>query len=694
MAELVPYPFGALVARAFRELERQEAIFDLSAHRFWPGDPGRDFSVQIHGERIPTPLGPAAGPHTQMAQNLVLAWLAGGRAIELKTVQVRDDLAIPRPCIDMRTVGFNAEWSQELKIEESLAEYVKGAMLIRLLAASGRLPVDPGTAPCHLDMSLGYDLAGIRSERVGSFVDGMTDASALVDRLRREIPAWLGELRELDFPTRLSASVTLSTFHGCPPDEIERIAAHLLAERDLDCVVKLNPTLLGRELLEEILHDRLGYHDLAVPESAFATDPGWERAADMVGRLLELATRRGRGFGVKLTNTLIVENRTGFLPASEREVYLSGPPLHALAVALVARFRDAFGAALPLSFSAGIDRANYPDAVALGLAPVTVCTDLLKKGGYGRLAAYHTALAARFDAVGARDVEEFALRRFGEALPALARAGAAPGSWALEAGRQALEAGDDPRTAAGPELWKRWWDETLRANAARYLDQVLADPRYARERNATPPPRIDRRLALFDCVTCDLCVPVCPNDANFTFGTGPTELPSLRARRARIAWHLEREEPVRLAARHQIGNFADFCNDCGNCDVFCPEEGAPYRLKPRLFGSEVAWRADGEREPGRDGFFLHRGADGDLVFARLGGRELRLAVAGCHAIFTGPGFRFAFDLGDPAGSLAGEADPGLDEVDLGPAFLLDYLRRALLDGPRVNPVNALSETHP
>jgi len=692
MAELVPYPFGALVARAFREFERQEAIFDLPAHRFWSGHPGHDFSVRVHGERIPTPLGPAAGPHTQMAQNLVLAWLAGGRAIELKTVQTRDDLAIPRPCIDMRTVGFNAEWSQELKIDESLAEYVKGAMLIRLLAASGRLPVDSSTAPFHLDMSLGYDLAGVRGERVGGFVDGMTDASGLVDRLRREIPAWLGELRDLDFPARLSTSVTLSTFHGCPPDEIERIAEYLLEERNLDCVVKLNPTLLGRERLEEILHERLGYHDLEVPESAFATDPGWERAADMVGRLLELATRLGRGFGVKLTNTLIVENRTGFLPASEREVYLSGPPLHALAVALVARFRDAFGSALPLSFSAGIDRANYPDTVALGLAPVTVCTDLLKRGGYGRLAAYHAALAARFDAAKASDIEGFTWRVFGEALPALARAGAAPGSPAHEACRQALEAGGDPRATAGPGLWERWWDETLRANAARYLDRVLTDPRYARDRNATPPPRIDRRLALFDCVTCDLCVPVCPNDANFTFGSGPAELPSLRARRAQLAWHLERDEPLRLTARHQIGNFADLCNDCGNCDVFCPEEGAPFQLKPRFFGSEASWRADGEREPERNGFFLHRTTDGDLVLARLGGRELRLEVAGCQAIFAGPGYRFAFDLGDPAGSLAGEADPGIDEVDLGPAFLLDYLRRALLDGPRVNPVNALSET--
>ena len=70
--------------------------------------------------------------------------------------------------------------------------------------------------------------------------------------------------------------------------------------------------------------------------------------------------------------------------ADEKEMYLSGPPLHVLAMNLVARFRREFGASIPISFSAGIDQKNFPDAVALGLVPVTVCSDLLKTGGYGR----------------------------------------------------------------------------------------------------------------------------------------------------------------------------------------------------------------------------------------------------------------------------------------------------------------------
>ena len=76
--------------------------------------------MTFHGRPAANPVGPAAGPQDQMAQNMVLAWLAGSRILELKTVQINDRLAIPRPCIDATTVGYNVEWSQELRLAESL----------------------------------------------------------------------------------------------------------------------------------------------------------------------------------------------------------------------------------------------------------------------------------------------------------------------------------------------------------------------------------------------------------------------------------------------------------------------------------------------------------------------------------------------------------------------------------------------
>ncbi len=85
-----------------------------------------DLSVRFHDRVAGNPSGPASGPQTQMAQNLVLSWLAGGRIMELKTVQVNDELKISRPCIDATNVGYNVEWSQELRVPDSLDQYVQG----------------------------------------------------------------------------------------------------------------------------------------------------------------------------------------------------------------------------------------------------------------------------------------------------------------------------------------------------------------------------------------------------------------------------------------------------------------------------------------------------------------------------------------------------------------------------------------
>lgn len=109
MAELAPYPFERLVARMFAELEQRRSIFDLPERKFVLGPGGRDWSVRFHGAQPSTPLGPAAGPQSQLAQNVVLSFLGGARIFELKTVQVNDRLVNPRPCIEMRTVGYKVE---------------------------------------------------------------------------------------------------------------------------------------------------------------------------------------------------------------------------------------------------------------------------------------------------------------------------------------------------------------------------------------------------------------------------------------------------------------------------------------------------------------------------------------------------------------------------------------------------------
>src|SRR5450756_346762 len=441
MANLAPMPIATLVRRMLRELDANDAIFDLPARKFVLGDARRDVSVRFHGHVAATPFGPAAGPNTQLAQNIVLSWLAGGRIVELKTVQIKDNLVIPRPCIDMQTIGFNVEWSQELTLEQSLDEYVKASMLIDILKASGWAPAYGDTV---FDMSVGYDLTGIHSARVRAFMAGLMDATAIVDRLREQIPGALAHLRDTPFATRISDTVTLSTFHGCPPQEIEAIAAFLLQEVGLHVVVKLNPTLLGRAQVTEILHERLGYRDLNVPAAAFAKDATWEQVTGFVDRLGTLAQSLGRSFGVKFSNTLLVDNHKSFFPTSEKQMYLSGPPLHVLAMLLVRRFRQIFGDRFPISFSGGIDAGNFADAVALGLKPVSVCSDLLKSGaysGYARGARYLVNLVKRMNAVGAAEIDQFVIKAYGHAQTAL-EALALPAQRA-QACRAALAQGDD-----------------------------------------------------------------------------------------------------------------------------------------------------------------------------------------------------------------------------------------------------------
>jgi len=158
--DLYPIPFSTLVGRMDRELAAGGPVYYLPRKGWWIPDPALDLSLTHLGQRIATPSGPASGPHTELAQNLVLCWLSGGRFMELKTVQVNDALEIPRPCISVPHIGYNVEWSQELRVPQSAEEYVKGWMLVHMLAASTARGTGPGSRASGTSVSamtsLGY----------------------------------------------------------------------------------------------------------------------------------------------------------------------------------------------------------------------------------------------------------------------------------------------------------------------------------------------------------------------------------------------------------------------------------------------------------------------------------------------------------------------------------------------------------
>jgi len=677
MAELIPYPFAALIERMFSELESADSIFDLPSKSFFLGREGRDYSVPFHDKRAPTPLGPASGPQTQMAQNLVLSWLCGCRILELKTVQILDELEIPRPCIDMETIGYNVEWSQELKLEQSLHEYVKGAMLIEILKASGKLKMAPGFGEVIYDMSVGYDLKGIQTERVQDYIRGMKDASAVVEHYRKQIPDRFSQFRDLDFPTNLSNSLTLSTFHGCPPDEIERIIDFLLNEHSLNCIIKLNPTLLGEERVRELLQGVMGYEAVNVPSKAFQTDTSWDQAQGFVQRLGVTADQLGLGFGVKFSNTLIVENHRSFFPESEKEMYLSGPPLHVLATNLVDRFRDRFGDHYPISFSAGIDRKNFADAVAIGLTPITSCSDLLKAGGYSRATTYFRELDSRMDRLGVNTIPDYIIKAYGNAEQALSECGKNAEDSKIDSCRKALEEGTSLIEAAGEDLYGRWLSQCKLLNTQTYAENATLDQRYALVKNSKPPTKVGSMLELFDCLTCDKCIPVCPNDANFMLSIPPEQVPVKTLTFQDGSWSVEESGKLVLEKKHQIANFADFCNECGNCDIFCPEDGGPYVLKPRFFGSRESFREFSNH----DGFFIERNNGGDTVLARFSQDEYESTLMNGEVQFSGPGFNIRFSADDPEKTVSGEAETS---VDLTRYEIMEKIRWGILESGHVN----------
>ncbi len=395
-----PLPLELLARWVFGDLETRDTV--LGIPRACVARPEPRFSSRLLGRELAAPLGVAAGPHSQLAQNIVASWLCGARFIELKTVQILDELEVSRPCIDSADETFNCEWSQELKLEQSFDEYLKAWVLVHALAARLSLP-GPGTL---FNMSVGYNLEGIQSPRVQHFIASIRDAKdalpAAVDAVAK---VWPG-VRDVEIPTSISEHITLSTMHGCPPAEIERIARHLLEEVGVHAWVKLNPTLLGPERLRGLLNSTFGF-GIEVPDAAFGHDPCWPDALPMVRRLAQTARAAGREFGVKLSNTLEVVNHRPVFPANEKMMYMSGRALHPLTLTLARLVDDELDGQVPISFCGGADAWNFPDLVADGVAPITVCTDLLKPGGYARLNQYLTNLGGAMDAAGAGSLDAF-----------------------------------------------------------------------------------------------------------------------------------------------------------------------------------------------------------------------------------------------------------------------------------------------
>jgi NADPH-dependent glutamate synthase beta subunit-like oxidoreductase len=530
-----PITMEQLTDWVFTELEEKDSVFGIPRASFFvPAEDDR-FRIEKYGQLLETPFGVAAGPHTQMAQNIIVSWLVGARFLELKTIQTLDELDVNKPCIDVEDEGYNVEWSQELKVFESFDEYLRAWVLIHALH---RKLGFPGATPGMIfNMSVGYNLEGIKKPNVQWFLDTMADASAYKQRYVDIVATRYPEVREIDIPDTVSDTITLSTMHGCPPDEIEAIVLYLLNERGIHTSVKCNPTLLGADRVRKIVNDELGYADIPIPDAAFGHDLAYVDAVPMFHNLRRVARSRGLVFGLKLTNTLEVENHR---PRFERDdmMYLSGRALHAVTTNLALRISEEFKGDLLLSFAGGADAFNVPDLLRSGMKTITVCSDLLKTGGYLRFPQYMEELNRALDDAGAADIDDFVARtavaqeNMGDFVPMLTYAALTESGLALDpaqvadlserlrydrdgaspqvvAAEWAAARGlDDARTAALVHLVR---NALARINLRQYAGQVRQNWRYQKASFRTDHSKTPRELDLFDCIQAP-CVDECPVD--------------------------------------------------------------------------------------------------------------------------------------------------------------------------------------
>ena len=379
-------PFGQLMDWVLQEKKGQDTVFGV--HRPYTADPKNDMT--IFTRNLETPVGPAAGPHTQLAQNIIASYYAGARFFELKTVQKMDgaelSACVNKPCILADDEGYNCEWSTELTVPDAMGEYIKAWFILHVIAKEFGLGAQDGF---QFNISVGYDLAGIKGDKVNTFIDGMMEAKETV--IFQECRKWLWDNADKfqnftredieAIPSNVCNSATISTLHGCPPQEIESIANYLLTEKHLNTFVKCNPTLLGYDFARKTM-DEMGYDYMVFGDFHFRDDLQYEDAVPMLTRLMKLSEELGLEFGVKITNTFPVDVTRNELPSEE--MYMSGKALFPLSISLAAKLSAEFAGKLRISYSGGADYYNIDKIVGCGIWPVTMATTLLKTGGYQR----------------------------------------------------------------------------------------------------------------------------------------------------------------------------------------------------------------------------------------------------------------------------------------------------------------------
>ena len=227
-------------------------------------------------------------------------------------------------------------------------------------------------------------------------------------------------------------------------------------------------------------------------------------------------------------------------------------------------------------------------------------------------------------------------------------------------------------------------------NTPSIVKETQDDPRYTQAKNQMVPKRINSHLVVFDCITCNKCIPVCPNDANFLYETPKVDQPYRDLEIADDGQLVEvgEQKLFEVARTQQIANFADYCNHCGNCDTFCPEYDGPYLKKPSFFGTMKAF----EQGAPHDGFHVIADPAGLTLIGRMEGATCRLdqldPEAQAHRYNDGEVSLLIDSSGPPRLEPSSAQAPGGHRIDIGRYLTMKTLLHGITSSSRVHAVNA------
>ena len=270
--KMYPIPFKSLMNWVVTEYANSGEIFGVRKAYHATGK-----SLPIFGERIETPFGPvppaptASWPRTSSPPTWLAHASSRSRPSRRWTARSWPPVCLA-PGILANDEGYNQEWSTELTVPQAMDEYIKAWCALKVLSKVYGFGDPNGFV---FNMSVGDHLEGIKGDKVNTYIEGMKDATKTA--IFGERKAVLKELfpAESDYidviDSRVSRSVTVSTLHGCPPDQIERIASYLITEKRLHTFVKCNPTILGYETARRIL-DGMGYDGIVFDDHHFRED--------------------------------------------------------------------------------------------------------------------------------------------------------------------------------------------------------------------------------------------------------------------------------------------------------------------------------------------------------------------------------------------------------------------------------------